>query len=168
MEHAGIADRAAARFVRSFGRIDAAGRDVDDYRQLLRIKAWQAEKRCGEAPFVFTAVRNQVRSFARALGRAPEMARFDMDPDLQLDNSFERQVEIRDVVRRVAERLAGDDFGLLVMYTEHGCDATSAWDSLGRPEPISTFRARIRKIRKDALRVLKTLEIVAPEGSPAL
>ena len=167
-----ISSRSVSRVIdRSVGRIapvksvvDKTGRDADDYRQLLRVRAWQAGQVApdhGQDAFdrwQHAAVRNQLRTCQRELCRQPEMARYDYLPeDDRHAPSFERSMELRDLLRRLEERFGAEDWQLLQDYVAHGCNAASVWQAYGRQMSQRYFRERIRELCERCRRLVAWL-----------
>lgn len=140
---------------------DKTARDADDYRQLFRLKAWQAGKSApdhGENAFEkwqYTAVRNLLRSCKRDLARQPELARYDLlnDEDRHAP-SFEKSMELRDLLGRLRSQVDVAEWRLLLDYVAHGCNASSVWNAYGRQVSRSCFRKRVRDLCARCQRLL--------------
>lgn len=151
-----IIERAVNRAAPRHG-VDKTGRDVDDYRQIFRIKAWLSAKvvpdhgKDAYERWQFIAVRNQFCSCKREFGWYPDLARYDLLPDddyRRCAPSFEHQMEVRELVTKLRVRLVASDWQLLLDYVAHGCSAVSVWEAYGRQVSCGCFRRQIRDLRE--------------------
>lgn len=140
---------------------DKTARDADDYRQLFRLKAWQAGQSApdhGDNAFEkwqYTAVRNLLRSCKRELGRHPDLARYDLlDDEDRHAPSFEKSMELRDLLARLRSQVDVGEWHLLLDYVAHGCNASSVWKAYGCQGCRSSFRKRISDLRARCQRLI--------------
>lgn len=137
--------------------VDTKGRDRSDYRQLFALRAWLAGKTAPDhggassrARWEFTAVRNQLRSYKKEITRHPQCARYDLlsDDDCS-DHSFEREMEMRNVVQKLGEFLTSVEIELLAEYTIHGCSSMGVWRARGCPGSYRYFCRQLRDLRRE-------------------
>jgi len=147
--------KAVARIAPKSGRVNVLGYDQDDYAQILKIKAWLAgqcvpeESDLAHTKWVFRAVKNQLRSCQRQLGRHPEMLRYDLLPDDDRgDPGFERRVSQRVVVKKLFQRLSEMDANMLTAFALADCNISEAWKAQGQPMSYRHYRRQVRRIQK--------------------
>lgn len=166
------AERLSRRVAPMHNTVDITGRDRDDYQQIFRLKAVEAsiafqksqkpKSSSSEARWVFVALRNHAQTMKREMVRAPEMARYDLEPDAQLTTDMEARIVKRDLLKRIRKSIASREWDVLMQYAEADCNAREAWRKYGKGLTSRAYRYKVRKAKQAAQQVLKNLEKPLP------